>query len=584
MSKDLNKELISKAKELFKEKGYEVKTSHLYDIFAKLSGYKDWHTASAVNAPLSKSIKKFVQETDLSTYPKFMNGIKDFFINQQGEEVKFQLFDPALPAWNYAISGQTGSGKTLLLNKLLGMTMKEYTYSMYRPLIQGITLGEEYNYSKFIALFGGKQHSLNMSYQPKISFFAINPDFSVPHKIKEAEILDRLCLDYPEINRSELKEKLAKFYITLIHNKAAESKHLVKNHFQEIFSLTFKNEYLTLFKLKEGEVRPSPMHLIWMVKMIELMTSTSIKKLNSEYLVDESEIRSLIHHTYAQIGSTEQRFPTITDMINCAQSLEWDEELIRRMKRWSKYGPFGFLDAQVTELDLTHETNIFGLDGLSEEPTLQVAYAMVLDELFRVKAEEENRMCINILDEVTPLLKYSLFSDHMLHGLKTNRRRGMSTLMVCQSINDLTHFENHKGMEIIKEFNVHCLNKHLDSSSQEEVIKVLNLTFEQAIDFKKLGLIRTADHKPSHMTFMMLKNKSAVVYKNLLTPEEFTLYSTSLEDAMIMHYYLKIKPKFKEPAETLTYLSLNSHLTDKDLAEYLKELGFPNLSNRQRNN
>lgn len=52
-----NKEIVQKSKEVLKEFGYEVKLSHVYEMFSRLSNEKDWNTAKAKGTDFSSLIE-----------------------------------------------------------------------------------------------------------------------------------------------------------------------------------------------------------------------------------------------------------------------------------------------------------------------------------------------------------------------------------------------------------------------------------------------------------------------------------------------------------------------------------------------
>ncbi len=58
LDQDHNKEIVKKTKEILKEFGYEIKTSHIYETFSKLSGVKDWNSAKS----LQKDFKDVIRE------------------------------------------------------------------------------------------------------------------------------------------------------------------------------------------------------------------------------------------------------------------------------------------------------------------------------------------------------------------------------------------------------------------------------------------------------------------------------------------------------------------------------------------
>ena len=60
-----NKAIIKKTKELLEEYGYDVKNSHLYEVFSKLSGESSWNVASAKKTSFKKLIQKELSLTEL---------------------------------------------------------------------------------------------------------------------------------------------------------------------------------------------------------------------------------------------------------------------------------------------------------------------------------------------------------------------------------------------------------------------------------------------------------------------------------------------------------------------------------------
>jgi hypothetical protein len=130
-----NKLFIAKAKKLFNQKGYEVKTSHLYDIFSQLSGYKNWHIASKKDPILAQSIKLEVDKN--KDNPEFLNifendnesinrilemktkGILDdkFFLGYKENNTPYLVDFFKSP--NGLFIGKMGSGKTESLKSTL---------------------------------------------------------------------------------------------------------------------------------------------------------------------------------------------------------------------------------------------------------------------------------------------------------------------------------------------------------------------------------------------------------------------------------------------------------------------------------
>lgn len=89
MSIDSNKPIVKKSKEILKELGYEVKTSHIYDLLSRLAGETNWHVASAKNVSFAGylgTLSKDVGLIKMTDYPIFESFIPS------SEKYNFQLF------------------------------------------------------------------------------------------------------------------------------------------------------------------------------------------------------------------------------------------------------------------------------------------------------------------------------------------------------------------------------------------------------------------------------------------------------------------------------------------------------------
>jgi hypothetical protein len=60
----VNKSIAAQSKTILDKFGYEVKLSHLYEMFSQLAGEKDWNTAKAKNTQFENLLKKDVDVSD----------------------------------------------------------------------------------------------------------------------------------------------------------------------------------------------------------------------------------------------------------------------------------------------------------------------------------------------------------------------------------------------------------------------------------------------------------------------------------------------------------------------------------------
>lgn len=110
-----NKELVSKSKEILKELGYEVKTSHLYEFFSRLSGFKDHNTAKAKKTIFAHKIfdfefspRELTNARPLATQEILPGNALYLGNNENGEPI---IVDSSIHS-HLLIAGAMGSGKS----------------------------------------------------------------------------------------------------------------------------------------------------------------------------------------------------------------------------------------------------------------------------------------------------------------------------------------------------------------------------------------------------------------------------------------------------------------------------------------
>lgn len=115
-TQDKNKHVIKKAKELLAEYGHQVKTSHLYEIFAKLSGHKNWNVASSKNVDFNPS--SLMNDINGGIKTQTENYVLDSFSNESLKEKLFlgkkaNTCEPIIrDLSNSAYIGSMGTGKS----------------------------------------------------------------------------------------------------------------------------------------------------------------------------------------------------------------------------------------------------------------------------------------------------------------------------------------------------------------------------------------------------------------------------------------------------------------------------------------
>jgi hypothetical protein len=123
---DLNKPIVAKTQKILQDLGYEVKTSHVYELLSRMAGEKNWHIAKPRNIQFSKIISQLKDVFEPASVFKpfsfndFKNSIKredfrdKFFLGYHPKglmNLKDYFIEP-----NSLFVGSMGTGKSLSLH------------------------------------------------------------------------------------------------------------------------------------------------------------------------------------------------------------------------------------------------------------------------------------------------------------------------------------------------------------------------------------------------------------------------------------------------------------------------------------
>lgn len=164
MSSEFNKSIIKKAQDFLKEKGHDVKTGHLYEIFSKLAGENSWNVASTKQTSFLQKIlnpfkaedeSKYAQElwfkvaqayiqkweAEISSEGRFLLGML-----VEKEDIKDSLEKDMTREPNALFCGSMGSGKSVGMSFTLGSYLKENPDNTLIFLVDPIKGGAEYKF------------------------------------------------------------------------------------------------------------------------------------------------------------------------------------------------------------------------------------------------------------------------------------------------------------------------------------------------------------------------------------------------------------------------------------------------------
>lgn len=516
------------------------------------------------------------------------------FIDVRGNRVDFDLMDPSLPAWNYSISGQTGSGKSVLVNALLTMQFAD-TARGKKPVICILDVGgDRGSYTKFMELVKGSQINLSRAMKPSIQMFELIPDRSLPttDKIREVaeEIFKIVKKDNSKVTVEQLEVKTREYYNYKIQMPvdAAENEYELKKLFEEIYEFAEKKEFREFMKLKAGDVIPDQKRFNLIMGVLEVILSTSAKKLDGFEVYDYDEVSELVLETYRR---TKGRFPYLTDFLKVASSIVKKDnpmtgKLLTKVKNYTKEGAYPMFD-QDTNIDVSNDVILTDLKGLESEPQLQVIYTLLISQLYNDKMYfVKDRRKLIVRDEAWSLMQNERARRYFVEDLRTARKNGFATIAISQLPTDYLHPNPQDGRAIISNFQVNVFCKFSTDSICRDVGQEYGLSEEIVEEMKNLGVQKEiqddGSYKPTYAKFMMVMGKSVYILKNLLHPFEYALYSSSAEDNAIIDYYLRKIKTYENLEDVLWLIAESKHIGDEGLALFLEEAGYKNMARRVR--
>lgn len=565
-SKDQNKMFVLKVKELLKTRGHEVKTSHLYDIFAELAGYKNWHVASAKNADLTQVMKKYIEEIPRKNEDSYLKHICDFFLDDTGNKINFDLMDPRLPAWNYLITGRTGSGKSVFLNKIL------YTnIARNKNAIICILGGSKYDYFKLIEMNDGI--SINLKSLPKIQIFNLHEKEMVPAPQKIDSIAQYLQSNSIISKPLEDIKILVKDFYEEMNFNSHKSKDDVINSFNDFFEIDpnlsiNKKELEEHLILKEGQVEPSKAKMEELMEIMKEMLFfenpdfVKVDKIKQVY----HDVFQLIKQAYREIGELKGQFPTISDLCELSNNIRIKENLIK----WTKTSEFQMFDTNQTEIDITKNIIHIDLNVLGYTPHLRNVYAILIQSMMRNKMYyTKNVRKIMVRDELSNMIEFEFLRKIFVEDLRASRMNGFSTITITQSPYDVLTIPS--GKHILSNMNVNILGD-TDYKEKERISDLFKFNDDLFEKWKYIRLKNNNGKKSS--SFLILNQLNNPVVVNELNKFEEILYTWDRfvqED--IIHYYHTIE---KIPLEQAIMKIYNkSYLQDEKLMDFFKSKGIP---------
>lgn len=460
--------------------------------------------------------------------------------------------------------------------------------------------GDRGSYTKFMELVKGTQINLSRTMKPNIQMFELIPERSIPNSNKIKKVAKEIYEDVkkdPDLSKKydlqKLEMKVREYYNERLGlpPEMAENNYELKKLFSEMFEFEEDPEYREIFKLHAGEVLPDQKQFNLIMGVLEVVLSTSSKKLDGFDIYDYDEISEIVMETYRRIGEKHKRYPYMTDLLNVASDMIDTKEpdarrMITKIKNYTREGAYPMFD-QDTNVDISNDVILTDLKGLESEPQLQMIYTLLISQLYNNKMYfTRDRRKLIVRDEAWSLMQNERARKYFVEDLRTARKNGFATIAISQLPTDYLSPSPQDGRAIISNFQVNIFCKFSTDSICREVGQEYGLSSEIVEEMKNLGVQKEIQEdgsfKPTYAKFMMVMGKSVYILKNLLHPFEYALYSSSAEDNAIIDYYMKIKKSHSNLEDVLWVIAQNNHIGDEELARFLDDAGYSNMAARVR--
>jgi hypothetical protein len=370
-----------------------------------------------------------------------------------------------------------------------------------------------------------------------------------------------------------------------------------KELFYNTFGIPWKQVYQDKLQLKPGECRPDDKRMNMIMSLMEIILSTSGKDIDGFRQFDPDEISTYILQTYERVGAEIvdydkdknpiRRYPYMRDLLATMDSMAdhtktSTRKMLNKIENWTIKGQYTMFD-QDTKVKMDADIILADMKGVEADPKLQMMYTILISQLFSDKMYfTKDRRKLMIRDEAWSLMKNARARDFFVEDLRTARKNGFATISISQLPTDYLTPDESQGRAIMSNMQVNIFCKFDGQSVCSIVGKEYRLNDETIDEMTRLGVRRVAQKdgsfKAMYATFMMLIGQEIYIFKNVLHPFEYALYSSSSEDNAIIDYYLSVTKKMENLEDVLWYIADNRHIGDMGLVKYLEDGGNFNIA------
>ena len=497
--------------------------------------------------------------------------------------VPYEYFDKAQDSFVTLIFGVMGTGKSVTINLILSLLYQSRAISGKDPVVRGLDFGGVAgSYYKLAKLMGGTILNFSTSKKPKINPFKLSDIQRYPTPLKKESIKDFIFLmkkskgdSIPE--EEELEHSIDDYYNDLlgfedrITDKIKYT--LIEKHFAISEDQLIDDEgrvlpLVDILVLNPGECEPNVDSMNLISGIIEVMLSPTFDRVTVDY--ERSQVVRLIQLLYR---STEGRFPYLNDFFELIKKLDPDSIFLGRLSKWVNGGTYRMFDGE-GDIDLTSDFVLFDMYGLDKDPQLKMIYTaliaqLIIDDMYK----KMDRSRVFIGDEIWAALESDTLRKFIVAFSRTSRKYKFGMILATQLPTDFFDASGSDGEKIVSLANNFIFCGFRDRSIINKTCSLYGLPNGMRETLSKMGV---ADGEEGSVVkkfsrFVMVSNKKSgkeiSIFRNILSPLEYQLYSSSKEDNAIVKYYHEVNGA--EILSALKFIASGRHIGDEGLIEYL---------------
>lgn len=478
-------------------------------------------------------------------------GVNHFFTDSR-TILPVNLMDPDLPSWVYLITGDMGSGKSVTCNLFISMLETCILESGKAPITRiidwGGVAGSFYKRSKVRDVYGKMGTVLNFASpkKPSIQVLELTEIGRAPTPAKIQAL--KLACTSVGLEEQDIVENIGYYYEATYGFEGKLTREIRESFLVKHLGVDKKTALglSPLFELQPGECEPSVDQMNYIMSFLEILLSPDVNKTIIDY--NRDLMMDYVRETYRRVTN---RFPMLYDLLTLLRESNPDKgddvNVIIRLKNFTREGTYKMFDRN-GDVPLDADFILFDMYGLDRDPKLKRLYgiaisALVQDDMYK----KMDRVRICLVDECSFSLENDSFRKFMVSFCRTSRKYKFLLALSTQLYYDFFEHNENDGKIITDLATNRIFCGYNSMNAINDAVRRCNMSKGEAHEMTNLGVKKGEKGSivSSYSRFLLISNKKTgrevLTVKNILSPFEYQLYSSSKEDNAILRFYTEEK-------------------------------------------